>query len=155
MPSRMPLMTLLLLGAQAVIAKDLYVYPAGGQSAEQLDKDKYECHSWAVNDSGVDPTAPQQTTQAPQGNKKSGGVAKGALAGAATGAIIGDRSKYARRGAVAGGLIGGVSQSAHNQQVDATQQQHAQQEAARQADRRDNYNRAYAACLEGRGYTVK
>jgi len=34
------------------------------------------------------------------------------------------------------------------------QQQQWEQQAAEYAQNRDKYNRAYAACLEGRGYTV-
>jgi hypothetical protein len=35
----------------------LYVYPARGQSAEQQASDEYECHRWAVGQTGFDPTA--------------------------------------------------------------------------------------------------
>jgi hypothetical protein len=138
------------------LAEELYIYPAGGQSAEQMDKDKHECYKWAKNDTGFDPMAAPTTTSAPpEGQKKSGGVVKGGLAGAATGAIIGDNRKATRRGAAAGGLIGGVRQSSHNTKVDQSQQQWEQQEASNYANQRNNYNRAYSACLEGRGYTVK
>src|ERR1700760_3646080 len=34
----------------------VYVYPAQGQSSEQTDRDKYECHMWAVQQTGVDPS---------------------------------------------------------------------------------------------------
>ena len=147
---------ILLLSANPGIAQDLYIYPAGGQSAEQMDKDKYECYNWARNDSGFDPMAVPTTSTAPaSGQKKSGGVVKGGLAGAATGAIIGDNRKATRRGAAAGGLIGGVRQSSQNTKVDQSQQQWEQQEASRYANERNNYNRAYSACPEGRGYTVK
>jgi hypothetical protein len=27
----------------------VFVYPANGQSPEQTDRDRYECHVWAVN----------------------------------------------------------------------------------------------------------
>ena len=123
-------------------AKDVYIYPAGGQSAEQMDKDKYECYNWAKKDTGFDPMEVPTTSTAPP-------------SGAATGAIIGDNRKAARRGAAAGGLIGGVRQSSKNSQVDQQQQQWEQQEVANYNNKRDNYNRAYSACLEGRGYTVK
>ena len=137
-------------------AKDVYIYPAGGQSAEQMDKDKYECYNWAKNDTGFDPMeTPTTSTAPPSGQKKSGGAAKGILAGAATGAIIGDTSKAARRGAAAGGLFGGARQASSNKKVDQQQQQWEQQEVANYNNKRDNYNRAYSACLEGRGYTVK
>ena len=84
-----------------------------------------------------------------------GGVAKGALGGAALGAIIGDSSKSAKRGAVAGGLIGGVRQSSNNSRVEQDRSQWERDQANQYAQRRNNYNRAYSACLEGRGYTVK
>jgi hypothetical protein len=64
----------------------LIVYPKNGQSEEQLGKDKFECHRWAVGQTGFDPTEPR------------GGAAPG---------------------------------------------------------NRSSYFRAQAACLEGRGYTVK
>lgn len=35
----------------------LYVYPNAGQSEEQQAKDRYECHLWAVSESGIDPTS--------------------------------------------------------------------------------------------------
>lgn len=33
-----------------------YVYPKKGQSAEQQEKDRYECHRWAVGQTGFDPS---------------------------------------------------------------------------------------------------
>jgi hypothetical protein len=37
-------------------AGELYSYPKNGQSAEQQEQDRYECHRWAVDQSGFDPT---------------------------------------------------------------------------------------------------
>ncbi|HEV8444388.1 MAG TPA: DUF6515 family protein [Steroidobacteraceae bacterium] len=37
---------------------DVYVYPKNGQSEAQQSTDRYECHSWAVSQSGFDPTRP-------------------------------------------------------------------------------------------------
>jgi len=34
----------------------LYVYPAAGQSDAQTSEDRYQCHLWATNQSGYDPT---------------------------------------------------------------------------------------------------
>jgi hypothetical protein len=65
---------------------ELIAYPKNGQSQEQLGKDKFECHRWAVTQTGFDPT------------QAGGGSAPG---------------------------------------------------------RRSDYTRAQAACLEGRGYSVK
>jgi hypothetical protein len=73
-------------GAQGTAPADLIAYPKNGQSQEQLGKDKFECHRWAVEQTGFDPT------------QVGGGAAPG---------------------------------------------------------NRSNYQRAQAACLEGRGYSVK
>ncbi len=35
---------------------DLMAYPKNGQTPEQQSKDKFECHQWAVSQSGFDPT---------------------------------------------------------------------------------------------------
>jgi hypothetical protein len=34
----------------------VYVYPRNGQSEEQVATDRYECHQWAVSQTGFDPT---------------------------------------------------------------------------------------------------
>jgi hypothetical protein len=147
---------LLMSVAGQALAQELYIYPAKGQSAEQQDKDKYECYNWAKTDTGFDPMAVPTTASAPPGGeKKSGGAVKGALGGAVLGGILGDSSKSAKRGALAGGLIGGVKQSSKNSKTEQKQSDWERREAANYANNRNNYNRAYSACLEGRGYTVK
>ena len=35
---------------------DVYLYPRNGQSDAQTQQDRYECHSWAVSQTGFDPT---------------------------------------------------------------------------------------------------
>jgi hypothetical protein len=37
----------------------LFIYPSRGQSQAQQDKDRYECHQWAVEQTDYDPTQPQ------------------------------------------------------------------------------------------------
>jgi hypothetical protein len=148
------LLTLLVAGQ--AMAQELYIYPAKGQSAEQQEKDKFECYSWAKNDTGFDPMALPTTSSAPpSGQKKSGGAVTGALGGAVLGGILGDSSKSAKRGALAGGLIGGVRQSSKNTKTEQKRADWEQKESANYANNRNNYNRAYSACLEGRGYTVR
>lgn len=140
---------------------DFMIYPAKGQNAEQQKKDEFECYSWAKEQSGFDPMATYQTTSAPpeqQQTKASAG--RGAVGGAAAGAVIGgvasgDAGKGAAIGAASGALFGGARRSRKGQQQQAEQEQWAQQEAQIWAQQKSNYNRAYAACLEGRGYTVK
>lgn len=147
-------------------SQDLMIYPAEGQGQDQMEKDKFECYSWAKEQTGFDPmeaptaTAPPPSKQAQHstaGGAVRGGVG-GALLGAGVGAIAGG-SKGARKGAAIGGVSGGVLGGArsHNQQQQ-DQQARAQwekEQAQQYAAKRNAYNRAYSACLEGKGYTVK
>src|SRR5713101_1810338 len=50
---------LLQAGLAFAQGSDIYIYPAKGQSQAQQDKDRYECHSWAVQQTGFDPSKPQ------------------------------------------------------------------------------------------------
>jgi uncharacterized protein YcfJ len=147
-----PLLALAVAGAAP--AQDLFVYPESGQSAEQQDKDKYECHAWAKRETGFDPMArPTTTTPAPQQNKPGvvGTAARGAAVGAVGGAIGGDAGKGAAIGAASGGLIGGM----RNRDQRRAQDQWAQEQVSQYEQQRSQFNRAYSACLGGRGYTVR
>lgn len=141
-----------LLMASIGFCADLFVYPANGQSQQQTDKDKSECILWAKQQTGFDPATaavPQQTQASSGGVVR--GAGRGALLGVAVGAIAGDAGKGAAIGAASGGLIGGM-----RQRDQAAQQQAAQQnQAANYEHQRNNFNRAYQGCLEGRGYSVK
>jgi hypothetical protein len=39
-------------------SEEVFVYPKNGQSEEQQATDRYECHRWAVDRTGFDPTRP-------------------------------------------------------------------------------------------------
>ena len=39
-------------------AQDLYIYPKNGQDAAQQSTDRYDCHRWAADQTGFDPTRP-------------------------------------------------------------------------------------------------
>lgn len=45
-------------GTTAPDSQDLFVYPKNGQSQQQQSTDRYECHSWATQQTGFDPTQP-------------------------------------------------------------------------------------------------
>jgi Outer membrane protein beta-barrel domain len=51
-------------------ADELHLYPKNGQTQEQQWADRYECHRWAKNQSGFDPT--QQASGAPSSQNASG-----------------------------------------------------------------------------------
>lgn len=140
------------LGFMAAISvqANIMIYPMKGQSNEQLSKDRYECHVWAVQQSGFDPSTAQATQVAPQTQQQKGqvlrGGMRGATAGAAIGAIAGDAGKGASIGATAGGIRGGFRRMDQNQAE--------QIQAVQPASSQDAYNRAIKACLTGRNYSV-
>jgi len=136
-------------------AAETIVYPAQGQNQEQQTTDEGECRQWATQNTGVDPlqVANAATSQGtPQQDRKVvKGAAGGALAGVAVGAIAGDAGKGAAIGATAGGLGGAVQR--RRQQT--AQQSSAQQTQAQQQAMLGKYEKAYRACLSGRGYSVQ
>src|SRR4029077_4253242 len=136
----------------------VFVYPAHGQSAEQTERDRYECHNWAVQQTGVDPSRADayergivQPSTPPGAN-----TAAGAIAGAIIGSILAG-PRNAGAGLVLGGVTGAVVGSAadaHAQQQARQTQQQINASAAEGHARADAYRRAIGACLTGRGYTV-
>jgi len=133
-------------------AQNLYVYPSAGQSQEQQDRDRFECHSWAVDQTGFDPTRPPPPVAAappPRANALRGALG-GAALGAIGGAIGGNAGTGAAVGAGAGALVGEVRRRDQQGQVDAAQSQ----QAAAHAQQADGYNQALRTCLQGRGYTT-
>ncbi len=134
----------------------LYVFPTKNQTKEVQEKDDADCYRWAVEQSGVDPLNPtkvevKQVDTSPDGTAVVG-AAKGAAAGVAIGAIAGDAGKGAAIGAVAGGLAGRRAKKVG----DAQEQQKNEKAAAQQTTAMtDSFKKAFSACLEGKGYTVK
>ncbi|MBI5041841.1 MAG: hypothetical protein HZB57_11785 [Gammaproteobacteria bacterium] len=157
MTSRLTVLVVVVASLAAVPANaQPYVYPAKGQSAQQQKQDEYQCYDWARQQSGYDPMQAASQPAPAQAPAPTGGRLRGALRGAAGGAVIGeiandDAGKGAAVGAVAGTMVGGARQ----RQAQAQQQAQVQQQQAASAQQQQGYQRAYGACLEGRGYTVK
>lgn len=136
----------------------MFIYPANGQSQDQLAKDHYECHNWAVQQTGIDPSRPggvpyERVVVAPAPGS---GTATGLIGGAIIGSILAG-PRAGGFGAVVGGATGAIIGSSADQQAQAqaqqTQQQINQQQAAERANA-NAYRRAISTCLTGRGYTV-
>jgi hypothetical protein len=100
-----------------------------------------------------------------EGGGMLGDAATGAGLGAAGGAIAGDVGEGAAIGALAGTVFGALNRSSSNskqqqQQAEYDRQRYAEYQYQRQraADeqyrQRENYNRAYGACMRARNYTV-
>lgn len=118
-------------------------YPAKGQSAEQTSKDDAQCLDWAKKDTGIDPAAVANAPPPPTGpqGERVRGAARGALAAEV---VDGDAGKGAAVGALAGGRRARIKHAAQGQQAQASK-----------AQAMDSYYRAYGACMQGRGYSVK
>ena len=149
-----------------------YIYPNLGQTPQQQEFDKGQCYGLAVQQTGFDPANPQVAMPPPpamysgQPQAPQGGMLRGAMGGAALGAvggaIGGDAGKGAAIGAGVGALFGGIRRMRYmeeQQQMQQQQQQQQQMYMAQQqnslAQGRANYERAFGACLTGRGYTVR
>ena len=141
------------------LAQDPIVFPAKGQSQDQVEQDKFTCYQWARNETGFDPMkVPTASSPPPEQTARRGGAVRGAAVGAGVGAIVkrdDSRSKGAGTGAAVGGLLGGARQANRRQQDKRARQEWEQQQAREYATKRNTYNRAFSACMEGRGYTVK
>jgi hypothetical protein len=134
----------------------LYVFPSNNQSAAQQEADETACFTWAKQQTGFDPMNPTVAVGAQVDRSVDGtavvGAAGGAAAGAAIGAIAGDAGQGAAIGAVVGGIRGRRAKVVGDERQQQANNQAAAQETKRLAE---NYNKAFAACMEGKGYTVK
>ena len=134
----------------------LYVFPSNNQDKAQQDADETACYKWAKEQTGVDPINPPQVEAAQAETSPDGtavvGAAGGAAAGAAIGAIAGDAGQGAAIGAVLGGIRG------HRAKRMGDRMEQGYNDAAAAAEEQklmDNFNKAFTACMEGKGYTVK
>ncbi len=138
--------------AATSMADELMIFPNSGQTSEQQEQDKFACYSWARDQSGFDPMAPTTTTEPPpQQHARRGGLLRGAARGAVIGGVAGDAGK----GAAAGAAVGGMRRQSQIRREQAARQQWEQEQQSIYANNRNRYNRAYAACLEGKNYTVR
>ncbi|MFO1062094.1 MAG: YMGG-like glycine zipper-containing protein [Dongiaceae bacterium] len=139
------------------LAQQLIIYPAQGQTQAQQDRDRFECHSWAVQQSGFDPSmgggggsgsGSGSGSQPIAGGLLQGG-ARGAAVGAVGGAIAGNAGRGAAIGASTGALLGGM------RRADQNRNRNSQRDSGNNNNnQRDAYNRAMRACMQGRGYIV-
>ena len=147
---------------------DVAAYPRNGQSDYQQRRDRFECHNWAVSQSGFDPgrlDMSQLPSPPPVHVEPNPPVGADTVALGVTGALIGAavaNPRNAGGGALAGLVVGGLLGAASDASREAAAQRIQNASNARfdsqqtQLDQRaDRYRRALAACLDGRGYTVR
>lgn len=154
--------TLSFTGVDQIVAQDiskslgLYVFPSKDQDKATQEADETACFKWAKEQSGYDPINPTKYVAAEVDSSPDGsavrGAARGAAAGAAIGAIAGDTGEGAAIGAIVGGLRGRRAKKAGDQQQ---QQANSAAASTASANAANDYNKAFSACMEGKGYTVK
>jgi hypothetical protein len=134
--------------------RELEVQGQRGQSFEQTRRDRYECHNWAVEQTGEAPAAVGTERESRDDGKRElrreriDRALVGAAIGGAVGSILGNGRRHhsgdrALTGAAAGAAIGAAT---------AGSGRRAERET--QPEEPSDYLRALTACLEGRGYSV-
>jgi len=128
----------------------LQVTPLRGQSADQLRRDRYECHNWSVEQTGTAPLAApaaqeadKDASHARNAERAQRAIAGAGLGGAIGGMIRGIQGKDPGIGMLAGAAVGaGIGAGS------------TKNPKPPEAEGPSDYLRAITACLEGRGYTV-
>ena len=141
---------LILLQAPELRAQDVYVYPTKNQTDEQMGRDKEECHDWAVKQTGVDPVT--MAAEPPAASKSAGEERSAARPWAPRAGRCRARPEPER--CMASASDGWCMRSARDRQMEEQQDAQAKEQQQRQAQLQ-KYDRAYGACLTGRGYTVQ
>jgi len=134
----------------------LYVFPANNQDQETQYADESACYKWAKEQTGFDPKNPPKIQGKPADKSPDGSMVKGAAGGAAAGAAIGAITGDAGEGAAVGAIIGGLKGRRARKMGDKVEQaQNEQAAAAKLKELESNFNKAFTACMEAKGYTVK
>ncbi len=119
-------------------------HPNKGQSDVQEHKDQVDCGGWAARQSGSAAGEPEATASPHAERGAGGGVAQGMLRGRMIGGAAGNSS--------AGAMGGGMAAILRRRMMEKKQEQAAEQG---QAGEKSAFDRAFKACMEGRGYTVE
>jgi hypothetical protein len=124
----------------------LQVVPTRGQSADQARRDRYECHNWAVEQTGNAPVRIDPAEEAAVDREKDiERVITGAGIGSTVGAIVGAYDDDPMTSIVGGGIIG----AAVGAIVGRVKKSKVEPDPAA-----EEYLRALGACLEARGYEL-
>jgi hypothetical protein len=155
MSSAKPLLAALLVTASLPAAaaedlRELEVQGQRGQSLEQARRDRYECHNWAVGQTGDSPIAAPVAAAVAAAEKQEkrrervGRALVGAAIGGTVGSLFGDwhdAGEEILAGAAIGAGIGAATAGAGRKE-------------STEPEGPSDYLRALTACLEGRGYSV-
>lgn len=157
----------------------MFAFPRNGQTEDQQLKDEAQCFGLAKQRTGVDTQAPApkgpsteeiaaaQQQAADNAKQGRGGALKGAAVGAGGGAAIGAIAGNAGTGAAIGAAAGTMKGAMTQRQMNSQSKQQAGAQAAAQEKKAaeqlqvahqegiDTFQRAFSACMDARGYSVK
>lgn len=94
---------LILVFTTSALCQEPIIYPAKGQGQSQMEQDKFQCYTWAKQQTGFDPMQAQGPAATTSASKSS--PLRGAAGGAALGAGRGRHSR--QRGQGCGNRCGG------------------------------------------------
>ena len=155
-----------LIAKSAFSVSEPMIFPKEGQSREQQRLDKQYCGSWAQQETGVDPSyvkaklemTNDNVASAASGDKPSFGrrLMRGAALGAAMGGIDDGIDNNVGKRAVQGVVLSGSRTRQDRQQYQRDQQLNGQLQRKMQLEEQyDKYMRAFAVCMDAKGYSVK
>ena len=142
----------------------IFVYPNNGQTPEQTDRDRYECHVWAVQQTGVDPSRSEWQSLCPRGGAARHSAGRGNAPPAPSPArILGSISRRPVAipgagfvlGAATGAIVGAAADANAQAQAKQTQQQINEAASPTGVRRPMPIAGRWAPACKGRGYTVR
>jgi outer membrane lipoprotein SlyB len=152
-------------------SEKIVIYPASGQSINELLADKSECKSNAFQQTGYSEDSQITNTTntfvpppiySQESESLGTSIAGGAAAGAIGGAIAGEPGKGAAIGAVAGALFGGVERAQRQEEEAEWRRQYQSMQNYQMQEQNQNNlvskkqsDFIFKACMENRGYSVK
>jgi hypothetical protein len=124
----------------------LQIVPTRGQSADQARRDRYECHNWAVEQTGNAPARVDPAEEAAVDRERDiERVLTGAGIGSTVGALVGGYNDDPMTSIVGGGVIGAAVGAIVGR---------VKKNKAEPDPEAEDYLRALSACLEARGYEI-
>jgi hypothetical protein len=128
-------------GTTETIGAEMFAYPKNGQSHELQQADQQAGEAWADQQAGSSsPSAESSSSQ----EQRQGGPLRGEMRGR----MIGEAAGNSSAGAMGGGMAGMIRRRME-------QKRHEEQSGSGYQGSTDAHDRAYKACMEGRGYTVE
>ena len=144
----------------------LYIVPRDGQSREQQAQDTSYCRIWAEEQTGVDPDVSkaklemlkeeQMSAVSTRREEPGGRIIRGAAVGAGMGALEKNIDDEVGRGAAQGALGAAIISRRQRRQTEQIDDGNIRVQKIRKLESQyEEYRRAFSACMDARGYSVK